>query len=199
MNEEIRIKKNSIIEALYKSNPYKPLIDFLKKNLDRLSDFIISEKEILEIVDQFDYQAFIKEFNETKEFANLSFLRNKYDAKVFHIVIKGKSIPEKYTESVIRWIAENEGYSTKNIKEIINKDKTLDDEAEKELKKINARQRKSKFSSHNNNRRSENFSAYSPNTITLDGSYGTHMYKSQNDGRYYDNASHDDYSHDSNA
>ena len=116
---EFSVKQNSIIESLTKRTVYKSLIDYLEENLSKLTDFVISEKEIYNYCPKFDYTSFFKEFNATKHFENLQFLKSPHDPKIFHIVAKGTEIPSKYTLDVMRDVANN-GYDTSNIEKIIN-------------------------------------------------------------------------------
>ena len=62
---ESNIKHNSIIESIYNASPYKKVIDYLKQHFNLLSDFVITETEILSILNQsdLDFNSFYKEFN----------------------------------------------------------------------------------------------------------------------------------------
>ena len=117
MLEGESVKKNSVIEQNYKTPIYKPLVDYFKQNLGKLSDFIISETEIKKIDYTFSYDSFCEVFNNTREFKNLVFCRNPYDPKIFHITNKDANIPSVYTKDVINSIAE-QNYDTKNIIEM---------------------------------------------------------------------------------
>ena len=116
---ETKVKQNTIIESLTKGTVYKSLIDYLEKNLSKLPDFVLSEKEIGKYCSNFDYDSFLKEFNATEHFERFQFLRSPHDPQIFHIVFKGTKIPSKYTKDVMRVVAEK-GYDTSNIETIVN-------------------------------------------------------------------------------
>lgn len=81
------VKHNSIVESyIY----YKPLIDWLKEKLSKLSDLVISIEEIKKKVPEFEYNSFLKVFEGVSDFTNLDFLRNPYHDGIFHVVVKGK-------------------------------------------------------------------------------------------------------------
>lgn len=102
------IKHNSIVESYINC---KPLIDLLKKNLSKLSDFVISIEEIKEKVPEFEYNSFLKVFESVSEFSNLNFLKNPYSDGIFHVVAKGKEneafenwrYKELYKEKCPKW------------------------------------------------------------------------------------------------
>ena len=196
--DNLCIKRNSIIETLCNPSKYKPLIDYLKQNLSTLYDFVISEKEILDKVQSFNYEDFLKEFKDVSEFKNLDFLVSPHDPKVFHVIIKGTEIPSDYTKDVINDISKN-GYDTSRVKESVEYWKNIKEQADKELKQISPQIPEKVDGNIYTQKQSENFAAYNQNTQSLDGSYGTQIYKDRETGRFYSNPSHDNYSEDSNS
>lgn len=196
MIEEESIKKNSIIESNCKASIYKPLIDYLKQNLDKLSDFIISEKEILSIVPTFSFALFSEDFKKTREFRNLVFCTNPYDSKIFHIITKNTDIPKEYTIDVIRTVAEN-GYNTKNIKKIIEYWEKIYKSVDEPRSKLSTVKTPSTHNNYQN--QSENYSNLNMNVQSLDGTYGTHIYKDRISGRFYSVPSYDNYNDESNS
>ena len=193
-NEE-SIKRNSVIESNCNASIYKPLVDYFKQNLDKLSDFIISRAEILTIVPTFSFTVFSEVFKNTREFHNLVFCTNPYDPKIYHIIIKNTDIPKYYTRDVIRTIAEN-GYNTKNIKAIIEYWKDIYKYVDKSLNNRSA----IKIQSAQNiyQKQSENYSNLNTNIQSLDGAYGTQIYKDRDSGRFFSVPSYDNYSDESN-
>ena len=196
MLEEESIKKNSIIESNCKASVYKTLIDYLKQNLDKLSDFIISENEIFSIVPTFSFALFSEEFKKTREFRNLRFCKSPFDPKIFHIITKNTDIPKDYTIDVIRTVAED-GYNTQNIKTIIEYWKNIYNSVEESVKNYSPLNIHSSKLDYQN--QSENYSNLNMNVQSLDGTYGTHIYKDRDSGRFYSVPSYDNYNDESNS
>lgn len=194
-NEE-SIKRNSVIESNCNASIYKPLINCFKQNLDKLSDFIISRAEILTIVPTFSFTVFSEVFKNTREFHNLVFCTNPYDPKIYHIIIKNTDIPKYYTRDVIRTVAEN-GYNTKNIKAIIEYWKDIYNYVSESVKNYSPSNIHSLKVDYRN--QSENYSNLNMNVQSLDGAYGTQIYKDRDSGRFYSVPSYDNYSDESNS
>lgn len=196
MEEEI--KHNSSIENKINASQYKHFIDYLKENLGKLDDFIISTKEILAIInyDKFDYDEFKSEFDKTTKFCSLQVLKSKHDPNIYHIIRKGAEIPQKYTKDVISDVVKN-GYSTKNIQKIIEYWTDINNKVAEKMKNLNA------TVMPNNKlaviRSRENFTSLNMTPQTLDGTYGHQIYKERESGRFYTVPSYDNYSHDSDA
>ena len=196
MEEEI--KHNSRIENKINASRYKRFIDYLKENLGKLDDFIISTKEILAIIDydKFDYGEFKSEFDKTANFCNLQVLKSKHDPNIYHIIRKGMEIPQKYTKDVISDVVKN-GYSTENMQKTIGYWAEIGNRVAEKKKNPNT-------TVMSNNRldviRSrENFTSLNMTPQTLDGTYGHQVYRERESGRFYTVPSYDNYSHDSNA
>lgn len=196
MEEEI--KHNSSIENKINASRYKRFIDYLKENLGKLDDFIISTKEILALFnyDKFDYDEFKSEFNKTIKFCSLQVLKSKHDPNIYHIIRKGMEIPQKYTKDVISDVVKN-GYSTENIQKIIGYWAEIGNRVAEKKKNPNT-------TVMSNNRLDvihsrENFTSLSMTPQTLDGTYGHQVYREKESGRFYTVPSYDNYSHDSNA
>ena len=195
---ESNIKHNSIIESIYNGSPYKKVIDYLKQNFNVLSDFVITESEIeniLEISD-FDYESFYKDFNSYKEFRNLTLQKNPFDPKVFHILRNGVSIPEKYSRDAMRDLANN-NYDTKSLKSIFDFwekiEKAVSESSDVEYNGSVLNSREEQLN------QSANYSTLNPAANSMDGSYGAQVYKDRGNGRFYSVPSYDNYSHDSDA
>ena len=198
MLEEESVKKNSVIESYCKASIYKPLIDYLKQNLDKLSDFIISESEILSHISEFSFNSFSEDFKNTREFRNLVFCKNPHDPKIFHIITKNTEIPKDYTIDVIRTVAEN-GYNTQDIIKIIEYWKNIEKNATESFKNHSKTQTRYNTYSLNKLNQTENYSNLNMNIQTLDGTYGSHIYKDRDSGRFYSVPSYDNYNDESNS
>ena len=195
---ESNIKHNSIIESIYNASPYKKVIDYLKQHFNLLSDFVITETEILSILNQsdLDFNSFYKEFNSYKEFRNLTLQKNTYDPRVFHILRNGVSIPEKYSRDVMRDLANNnyDTHSLKNIFDFWEKiEQSVSENNDVLYNKVPLKSGEGKLN------QSANYTTLSPAAVSMDGSYGSHVYKDRETGRFYSVPTYDNYGHDSDA
>lgn len=197
MNGEYTIKHNSLIESFVNASEYKPFLDYLKQNIGSLSDFIISEKEILSKINHFDYECFLQEFKTINEFENLDFKKNPYDDSIFHIIIRGTEIPKKYTQDVIREIAEN-GYDTSNVATIVAYWEKIEKDTKEAIERTFSSDIKNTKGFVSDNR-SENFAGYDSTFQSQDGAYGNQIYKEIESGRFYSVPSYDNYSDTSNS
>ena len=196
--DETNIKHNSIIESIYKVSPYKKVIDYLKQHFNLLSDFVITEYEIQSLLEvaYVDYDAFYKEFNSHKEFRNLTLQTNPYDPKVFHILRNGVSIPEKYSRDVMRDLASN-NYDTRSLKHIFDFwekiEKAVSEDSDVVYNNIPLKSGEGQLN------QSANYTTLNPTAVSRDGSYGSHVYKDRETGRFYSVPTYDNYGHDSDA
>ena len=196
--EESNIKHNSLIESIYNASPYKKVIDYLKQNFNFLSDFVITEREICSILNAtyFDYNSFYKEFNSYKEFRNLTLQKNPYDGRVFHILRNGVPIPEKYSRDVMRDLASN-NYDTRSLKHIFDFwekiEKAVSENKDVVYNNVPLKSGEGKLN------QSANYTTLNPTAVSMDGSYGSHVFKDRETGRFYSVPTYDNYGHDSDA
>lgn len=188
-----KIIDNSRINAYYSkkskySSFFESVLKKLKENPDELFNGLFYVVE-----DNFIFEELKNEFENIKELKLLCIKQNQYADNLFHILRKGKDIPDCFNRDVSRTLSKRDSRFS-SLREVIAYWEEIDNSIYKEINNSVYENTDDKITASNryNKNSSSKIDAKIVPSTSSDGSYGTHIIHEHSTGKFasvplYDN------------